>query len=93
MTKKCKHKWVDMEDGSLDRICVKCRKFAMQNIMMPSSIDGAGTSALPLGRETMEIPFYNGSEHTRMRVYKDDLMKQISKEMGVPGALLNGARR
>lgn len=30
---KCKHKWVDMEDGSLDRICVRCRKFAMQAVM------------------------------------------------------------
>ncbi len=50
---------------------------------MPSSIDATVTSALPLGREEMEVPFYNGSEHTRMTVYKDDLLKQINKEIGL----------
>lgn len=93
MKKKCKHKWVPMEDGSLDRICVKCRKFAMQNIMEPLIADVSASMSIPAGRETMEVPFYNGSEHTRMTVYKDDLMKQISKEIGAPGALLNSARR
>lgn len=28
--KKCNHKWVDMEDGTNDKLCVRCRKFAMQ---------------------------------------------------------------
>lgn len=30
---KCKHKWVDMEDGTLDKFCVRCRKFAMQAVV------------------------------------------------------------
>lgn len=30
---KCKHKWIDMEDGTNDQICVKCRKFAMRAVM------------------------------------------------------------
>lgn len=36
--KKCKHKWVDMEDGTFDKFCVRCRKFAMQaQLAMPAS--------------------------------------------------------
>lgn len=84
MENKCKHKWVDMEDGSLRRFCVKCSKFAMQNrLSMPMSADLSVPLGMPLGRETMEIPFYNGSEHTRITVYKDDLIRQINKEIGL----------
>lgn len=28
--KDCNHKWVNMEDGSLDKFCVRCSKKAMQ---------------------------------------------------------------
>lgn len=28
--KNCKHKWVDMEDGTIDRFCVKCLEFEKQ---------------------------------------------------------------
>lgn len=30
---KCEHKWVDMEDGNLDRFCVKCGKKAKQGVL------------------------------------------------------------
>jgi hypothetical protein len=30
---KCEHKWIDMEDGSLDKFCVKCSFKAKQNFM------------------------------------------------------------
>lgn len=90
---ECKHKWIDMEDGSLDQFCVRCRKFQMQAILNPLTADVAMGNSLPVMRETMEVPFYNGSEHKRTTVYKDNLLKQINKELGVPGALLNGARR
>ena len=93
MKKKCKHKWVDMEDGSFNQFCVRCSLKQMQNVMNPISADLGTSMSMPLGRETMEVPFYNGSEHTRMTVYKDDLMKQITRELGVPGNLLNSARR
>ena len=33
----CKHKWVDMEDGSLDKFCVRCSKKAMQAVIKPMS--------------------------------------------------------
>lgn len=83
MSKKCKHKWVDIEDGSLDQFCVRCRKFQMQNIMELASVDASSSLSVPLGRETIEVPFYNGSEHTRMTVYKDDLIKQMNEEIGL----------
>ena len=31
---KCKHKWVDMEDGTLDQFCVRCSLKQMQNAML-----------------------------------------------------------
>lgn len=33
---KCKHKWVDMKDGSLDKFCVRCSKEAKQAVMSMS---------------------------------------------------------
>lgn len=48
---KCKHKWVDMEDGTLDRFCVRCRKFAMQAQMTLSS--GQGLNSINYTGESM----------------------------------------
>lgn len=96
-TEKCEHKWVDMEDGSLDQFCVKCSLKQMQAVMKPIGAELSAALSVPLTasvmRETMEVPFYNGSEHTRMTVYKDDLINQMYEELRVPGALLNSARR
>jgi len=89
----CKHKWIDMEDGSFDQFCVRCSLKQMQNVMMPLGAEISASIAQSIARERIEVPFYNGSEHTRISVYKDDLIKRMSKELGVPGALLNGARR
>lgn len=33
MKPRCKHKWVDMEDGSLDQFCVRCSLKQMQSVM------------------------------------------------------------
>ena len=30
--KKCEHKWIDMEDGSHDKFCVRCSKKAKQAV-------------------------------------------------------------
>ncbi len=30
--KKCEHKWIDMEDGSLDKFCVRCSNKAKQAV-------------------------------------------------------------
>lgn len=81
---RCKHKWVNMEDGTLDKFCVRCRKFAKQAQMsMPVTMPTGLTASMPMGREKIEVPFYNGSEHTRIEVYKDDLIKQMNKEIGL----------
>lgn len=93
---KCKHKWVDMEDGTLDKFCVRCRKFAMQaQLAMPAKAEATMSTSLPLGREKIEVPFYNGSEHIRIEVYKDDLIKQMNKEIGLDftPSMFNSASR
>lgn len=36
---KCNHKWIDMEDGSLDKFCVRCSKKAMQAVMLKPTIN------------------------------------------------------
>lgn len=71
---ECKHNFVRSGFGN-DLICTKCGYAAMRATMtMPI------TSPIkePILREKIEIPFYNGSEHARMSVYKDDFMKQLS---------------
>lgn len=94
--KKCNHKWVAMEDGTKDKFCVRCRKFAMQAQMaMPTKSETSVSASQPLGRERIEVPFFNGSEHIRVEVYKDDLIKQMNKEVGLdftPSLLKNAGR-
>lgn len=34
MNEKCKHKWVDMEDGTLDKFCVRCSQKARQAVAL-----------------------------------------------------------
>lgn len=74
-----------MEDGTLDQICVRCRKFQMRAFLKPIGAElSAPLSASltePIMRETIEVPFLNGSEHTRMTVYKDELSRQINERL------------
>lgn len=91
---KCSHKWVDMEDGSLDKFCVRCRKFAMQAQMsMPAQSDTLQPASISARRETMEVPLYTGSDHIGITVDKEnylkDLNKRIYEEIGLPGHRLN----
>lgn len=82
--RKCKHKWVDMEDGTLRKFCVRCARFAKQAQMaMSATAPIQAPNSQPIARETIEVPFYNGSEHTGITVYKDQLIKQINKEIGL----------
>lgn len=92
---KCKHKWVDMEDGSLDRICVKCRKFAMQaSLSMSASAEMTAPIAMNAARETMEVPYLTpNGDHARVEVYKDDLIKRMHKEIGLSVNLFENAAR
>ena len=36
---KCNHKWIDMEDGSLDKFCVRCSEKAKQAVMFQPTIN------------------------------------------------------
>jgi hypothetical protein len=36
---KCNHKWVDMEDGSLDKFCLRCSNKAMQAVSISVEIN------------------------------------------------------
>ncbi len=73
-----------MEDGSLRKFCVRCAKFAMQAQMaMPAHAPLTQPLGQPAGRETIEVPFFNGSEHMRISVYKDEIIKQMNKEIGL----------
>lgn len=80
---KCKHKWVAMEDGTLDKFCVRCRKFAMQaQLTMPAMADMTAPLTHPMARETMEVPFYNG-EHIRITVDKERFLEEMRREQGL----------
>ncbi|VDG98897.1 Uncharacterised protein [Lysinibacillus sphaericus] len=81
--KKCKHIWKDVNDRTYDQICIKCGIKQMQNAMSFSSIPATSSVTQPILRETMEVPFYTGSDHVRLTVYKDDLMKQFRNEQGL----------
>lgn len=81
--KKCKHKWVDMEDGSLEKFCVRCRKFAMQAVAIPATVPASISALQPHMRETMEVPFYTGSEHIRVTVDKENFLREMRREQGL----------
>lgn len=89
----CKHKWIDMEDGSLDRFCVKCSFKQMQSALKPLTVDAAMSSTLPAMRETIEVPFYTGSEHIRITVDKENFMRDLHKEMGLYPSIFKSAGR
>lgn len=90
---KCKHKWVDMEDGTLDQFCVRCRKFQMRAVLNPLGVELESEMSISMGLETIEMPFYNGSERKRVTVYKDSILKQMNKELGIPRDFMNSMRR
>ncbi|OAK72686.1 hypothetical protein [Lederbergia galactosidilytica] len=80
---KCEHKWVDVNDRTYDQFCTKCGLKQMQNAMAMTVPPISQPIAQPIVREKIEVPFYNGSEHTRISVYKDELMEQLRKEQGL----------
>ncbi|PFJ42673.1 hypothetical protein COI99_29875 [Bacillus cereus] len=75
----CKHKWVDMEDGTNEKFRVKCsQKVKQMQIALPISIPISINAALPMARKKMTINSY-GHLH---EVYKDEWMKEFNKERG-----------
>lgn len=76
---ECKHKWVDMEDGTKDRFCVKCSHKAKQmQVSLPVSIPISVSASLPIAREKMTINSYGHLNE----VYKDEWMKEFNKARG-----------
>lgn len=73
---KCKHNFVRSGYGN-DLICTKCG-YAAKQAVMPIAEPATAPTSQPILREKIEIPFYNGSEHTRISVYKDEFLKQLS---------------
>ncbi|MED2793308.1 hypothetical protein P4256_16495 [Bacillus wiedmannii] len=66
---KCKHKWIDMEDGTNDKFCVKCsQKVKQMQIALPISISISVSAALPTAREKMTI----NSCGSLQEFYKDE---------------------
>jgi hypothetical protein len=78
-TTKCKHKWIDMEDGTLDRFCVRCSKKAKQAVMRQVMIEPAVPVTMPILREKMTVYTPVGM----MEVDKEDLMKEFNKQLGI----------
>jgi DNA-directed RNA polymerase subunit RPC12/RpoP len=44
---KCEHKWIDMEDGTLDKFCVRCSKKAKQAVIEPITIPNVVPNVQP----------------------------------------------
>lgn len=80
---KCEHDFVRSGHGK-DLICTKCGYAAMQGqLAMPMQAPLLQPSAQPIMRETIEVPFYDGEKTVRVSVYKDELLREMRKEMGL----------
>lgn len=80
MEERCKHKWIDMEDGTLDQFCMKCSIKQKRNVMaLPLSESVVAPITVPILRETMAVHTLVGM----MNVYKDDLMKDFKESQGI----------
>lgn len=94
MSNSCKHKWVNMEDGSGDKFCVKCSRKAKQATMLlpitETTIAPIARSSLPpIARETITI--HTGNTNLgNVEVYADDIIKEINKEINRSARLRPG---
>lgn len=77
---ECKHKWVDVGNGTHDQICVKCLLIQKQAVMMaPIVIAPTISISQPMLRETITIQVYGNL----IEVYKDAWMKEFNKQKGL----------
>lgn len=88
----CDHKWVDMEDGSLDKFCVRCSQKAKQAVnylpTLMNDADGAISQSVakPVLRETVRINM--GGNLGSVDVYKDKLLEEINKSLRLAPRML-----
>lgn len=54
-----------------------------ESIAVPVSLSVQRQIIEPAAREMVEIPFFNGSKVVRVKRYKDDVMKEFRKSVGL----------
>ncbi|NBI08235.1 hypothetical protein [Senegalia massiliensis] len=83
---KCKHEWLDIttKDGRKALICSKCsKKVHKGQLTNKISADISASITLPIAREQIDMPHYNGEETVIVKVYKDDLIKELYKGLNL----------
>lgn len=88
----CEHNFIDVKDGSLDKICTICGKKAMQGMLRAElKADVRAPITEPMARKDVEVHVYNGTEHShRMKIYEDELIKSIQKSIRLFGMKFGG---
>lgn len=80
---RCKHDFVRSGHGD-DLICTKCGYAAMQRQMdMPMQATLIQPLTPPMLRETIEFPFWNGEKTVQISVDKENLLREMRKEVGL----------
>ncbi|MCI0767438.1 hypothetical protein [Bacillus sp. TL12] len=75
---KCKHKWIDMEDGTNDRFCVKCSQKAKQMaIALDAGIPGSINITVPITREMMTVQSYGRLHEVDKEQWKKEFYKKV----------------
>ena len=76
---ECNHKWVRPGYGN-DLLCIKCGYASMQATMtMPVT----EPIQQPILREKMEVPLCTGDKTVKVSVYKDELIKELQRSLGL----------
>jgi hypothetical protein len=79
-SKECNHKWIDMEDGSHDKVCVKCgRKAKQATAALLLTIPITTPAIQSTIRETITINI--GFNNSNNIACKDNLLKEIEKQL------------
>lgn len=81
---KCEHKYVAMEDGTNDLLCVKCRKFAMQAVAWrcgATDATGMNDVELSVSHHVFEISTNHplNIQEVAARVHKDIVRRAKAK--------------
>lgn len=77
---RCKHNFVRSGYGN-DLICTKCG-YAAKQATLPFSSKVGSSLAMPAGREKVKMPHYTGSETVVIEVFRDDIKKELKRELG-----------
>lgn len=79
--KPLKHNFINSGYGS-DLICTKCG-YAAKQAALPIGVEIRAEIAVPIVREKIEVPVFNGEKTVRVERYKDDVMKEFRKSVGL----------